>query len=106
MTSAYLPKRFAALCVALLILAVSLVPSQAQSCLSAAQTRSAIAAGEIVSLSTISAVARSNGYSQVGSASVCGSPGRYAYVVVASRSDGASARLTFNASNGALLSAR
>lgn len=80
--------------------------AQAQGCLSSAQTRSLIASGQIVSLSSINAAARSRGYSQVASASVCGSSGRYTYNVVAVGSGGASARLTFDASSGRLLSER
>jgi hypothetical protein len=76
----------------------------AQSCLSASQTRSAIASGEVVRLSVITAAARSAGFSQVGSAAVCGSPGNYVYSVVASSPNGSSARLTFDARSGALLS--
>jgi hypothetical protein len=77
---------------------------QAQSCLSASQTRSAIASGEVVRLSVITSAARSAGFSQIGSAAVCGSPGNYVYSVVASSASGSSARLTFDARSGALLS--
>lgn len=81
-------------------------PVVAQSCLSASQTRSAIASGEVVRLSVITSAARSAGFSQVGSAAVCGSPGNYVYSVVASSPNGSSARLTFDARSGALLSRR
>lgn len=77
---------------------------QAQSCLSASETRSAIASGQVVRLSVISSAARSAGFSQIGSAAVCGSPGNYVYRVVASSTSGSSARLTFDARSGALLS--
>ena len=87
-------------------LAVSFAPAsaQAQSCLSAAQTRTAIASGEIVQLSQIVAAAQARGYTQIGSALVCGSQGAYLYEVVASAANGRSARLTFNAASGALVS--
>ncbi|MFK7791753.1 MAG: hypothetical protein AB8B88_03680 [Devosiaceae bacterium] len=94
------------LVVSMLAFPMLALPATAQSCLSASQTRSAIASGEVVQLSRITAAARSNGYSQIGSASVCGSPGSYVYVVVASTSNGSSARLTFNAASGALLSSQ
>ena len=80
------------------------MPAEAQSCLSAAQTRSAIASGQVVRLSVITSAARSAGFSQIGSAAVCGSPGNYVYSVVASSANGSSARLTFDARSGALLS--
>ena len=83
---------------------VAAVPAQAQSCLSASQTRTAIASGAVVPLSTITAAARANGFTQIGSAAVCGSPGSYVYSVVASSANGSSARLTFDAASGALLS--
>ncbi len=95
-----------AVCFIVLVPLVFSGPVRAQSCLSAADTRSAIAAGQIVRFSQIASVANANGYSQLGSASVCGSPGNYVYVVVASTPRGDSARLTFNAISGALLSAR
>ena len=90
-------------CVLTLALAAA-VPAQAQSCLSASQTRSVIASGAVVPLSTISAAARASGFSQIGSAALCGSPGSYVYSVVASSANGSSARLTFDAASGALLS--
>ena len=89
---------------------VFVVPSvptvQAQGCLSASQTRQVIASGAVVRLASIASAAQARGYSQLGSASLCGSPGSYVYVVVASTSGGASARLTFDAASGALISER
>ena len=79
-------------------------PAQAQGCLSAAQTRALIASGDIVQLSAIAQAAQAAGFSQIGSASVCGAPGNYVYALVASTSTGSSARLTFDARSGALLS--
>ncbi|MEQ8656172.1 MAG: hypothetical protein RIC24_02540 [Hyphomicrobiales bacterium] len=107
--SAPFSTRQLALLIGLMALAIGLVSTpqvSAQSCLSASQTRSAIASGEVVRLSVITAAARSAGFSQVGSAAVCGSPGNYVYSVVASSANGSSARLTFDARSGALLSQR
>ncbi len=106
---AFPPPMLSRLMAAALVVAAMIVGAtspQAQSCLSASQTRSAIASGEVVRLSVITAAARSAGYSQVGSAAVCGSPGNYVYSVVASNASGGSARLTFDARSGALLSRR
>lgn len=107
--SAPLPTLRFGLLAGLMALAIgfaSTAPVAAQSCLSASQTRSAIASGEVVRLSVITSAARSAGFSQVGSAAVCGSPGNYVYSVIASSPNGSSARLTFDARSGALLSRR
>ena len=92
------------LATALVVLPVP--PVEAQGCLSASQTRQVIASGAVVRLASIASAAQARGYSQLGSASLCGSPGNYVYRVVASTSGGASARLTFDAASGALISER
>lgn len=95
-------------CCTLVVAAVALsVPSvEAQSCLSGSQTRQVIASGAVVRLANIASAAQARGYTQLGSASLCGAPGSYVYVVVASTASGASARLTFDAASGALISER
>ena len=91
-----------------LLLAMLAGPSavQAQGCLSAAETRQVIASNQILSLSAVSSIVRARGYSQVGSASVCGSPGSYVYNVVAIAPNGTSGRLTVDAASGAVLAER
>ena len=96
-------------CLALaLVLPVLGAPTSAdaQSCLSAGQMRSAISSGQIVPLSTIRSAVRAQGYSELGSASVCSSGGRLVYTVVASNASGASARITLDATSGSVLSVR
>lgn len=77
---------------------------QAQSCLSSAQTRQAIADGQIISLAQIQSAVRSRGYSELGSAQVCSSGGRLVYTVLANTSAGNSARLVLDAASGQVLS--
>ena len=100
------PARVSALTVLLLALLAAAPTAQAQGCLSAAETRAAIASNQILSLSAIASIVRARGYSQVGSASVCGSPGSYVYTVVAIAPNGTSGRLTVDAASGAVLAER
>lgn len=79
-------------------------PALAQSCLSASQTRNAIYSGEVISLSRVSSAVRARGYSEISSANICQSGGRYVYTVIASTASGASARITVDAATGSILS--
>ena len=81
-------------------------PAQAQSCLSAAATRSAIAGGQVLPLAAISDAVRARGYAELASASLCERAGGFVYTVVAIQASGASARLTVDAASGAILSER
>lgn len=87
---------------------VSVLPpvttAMAQSCLSASQTRQAISNGEVVSLGRVTSAVRARGYSEISSANVCQSGGRYVYTVIASTASGASARITVDGATGSILS--
>lgn len=95
----------AVLALTLVVTVVSpITPSSAQSCLSASQTRQAISNGDVISLSRVTSAVRARGYSEVSSANVCQSGGRYVYTVIASTSSGASARITVDGATGSILS--
>ena len=81
-------------------------PAQAQSCLSAAETRQVIASGQVLPLAAIADIVRARGSVEIASVSLCTGGGAPAYAVVAVRGSGASARLTVDAVGGAVLSER
>ncbi|MBV6658323.1 MAG: hypothetical protein KI785_11210 [Devosiaceae bacterium] len=104
---ARLPVGFRAFALALVLsVAPPIGTGFTQSCLSAAETRAAIASGQVMPLSSVASIARSRGYAQVASANVCSAGGTLVYQVVAIASSGASARLTIHGVSGAVLAER
>lgn len=83
---------------------VAISPALAQGCLSAGETRQAIANGQILQLAQIRSIVAARGYREISSASVCFLQGRLLYSVVATGAQGASARILLDAASGTIVS--